>query len=164
MDTELFTTWFTSRIPADWFVGPVELTVDREEILVVGQLPAPEAGEAAAAEELTRIRTHREHTRAGRIAIAEEAEATFARKVAWGARCGDRSEVFTSIAVPVMTRLRLPERRVLDTLIDASVARSRSEALAWCVRLVGRNQSEWIDQLRAAMADVAKAREAGPDV
>ena len=78
---------------------PVELTVDREEILVVGQLPAPEAGDSAAAEALTRIRSHREHTRAGRIAIAEEAEATFGRKVAWGARCGDRSEVFTSIAV-----------------------------------------------------------------
>ena len=159
MDTALLQTWFVSHVPADWFTGPVEVTADRDEILVVGQLATPEG---SAAEAL--IHTHREGTRAARMAIAEEAESTFRRKVAWGVRCGDRTEIFTSIAVPVMTRLRLPERRVLDTLIDASVARSRSEALAWCVRLVGKHQGEWIDQLRAAMADVEKAREAGPEV
>ena len=52
---------------------------------------------------------------------------------------------------------------MLDTLIDAGVARSRSEALAWCVRLVDRHQGEWIDQLRDAMSKVEEIRADGPD-
>ena len=65
-------------------------------------------------------------------------------------------------SVPAMTRLRMPERLVLDTLIDAGIARSRSEALAWCVRLVGRHERDWIAQLREAMEHVERVREAGP--
>ena len=61
-----------------------------------------------------------------------------------------------------MTRLRMPEREVLDTLIDAGVARSRSEALAWCVRLVRDHEGDWIDQLRDALAHVDEARAGGP--
>ena len=94
--------------------------------------------------------------------IADEAEARFARKVAWGARCGTEEELFTTLSVPVMTRLRLPERQVLDTLVDAGVARSRSHALAWCVRLVGDHEGEWIDQLREALVHVEKVRGEGP--
>ena len=70
---------------------------------------------------------------------------------------------FTVANVPVMTRLLLDERQVLDTLIDAGIARSRSEALAWCVKLVGANQAEWIDQLRDAVAGVGTVRAEGPD-
>jgi hypothetical protein len=72
-------------------------------------------------------------------------------------------EHFTTLGVPVMTRLRMEDRRVLDTLIDAGVARSRSEALAWAVRLVARHQSEWIDSLRQALSNVEKVRAQGPD-
>ena len=43
-----------------------------------------------------------------------------------------------------MTRLRQPQRMVLDTLVDAGVARSRSDALAWCVRLVGQHEDDWL--------------------
>lgn len=169
MDTQHLAAWFAGRIADDWYTGPVEVTVDRDEVLVLGELARPElpADTAESAAELAfagRIKAHREATRDGRIAIAREAEATFGRKVAWGARCGSRTEVFTSLGVPVMTRLRLPERQVLDTLIDAGVARSRSEALAWCVRLVGKHQGEWIGQLRAAMTDLEKARNAGPQL
>jgi hypothetical protein len=53
---------------------------------------------------------------------------------------------------------------VLDTLVDAGVARSRSDALAWCVRLVGRNQEEWIGSLRDALVAVEAARSQGPEV
>jgi hypothetical protein len=66
--------------------------------------------------------------------------------------------------VPVMTRLLLDERCVLDTLIDAGIARSRSEALAWCVKLVGANQAEWIDQLREAVSEVERVRADGPAI
>ena len=94
--------------------------------------------------------------------MASEAERLFGRKVSWGARCGDVEEHFTTLGVPVMTRLRLRDRAVLDTLIDAGVARSRSEALAWCVRLVSRHQDEWITNLREALTAVEKVRSEGP--
>ena len=84
--------------------------------------------------------------------------------MSWAARCGDTEAAFTTASVPVMTRLRMRERAVLDTLIDAGVARSRSEALAWCVRLVDRHQGEWIGQLRDALTAVQEARAAGPDI
>ena len=72
--------------------------------------------------------------------------------------------LFTHIAVPVMTRLRQSERQVLDTLVDAGVARSRSDALAWSVRLVGEHADEWLAKLRAAMTAVDDVRAEGPGV
>jgi len=157
--------WFLGRLPTDWFVGPPEVIVDREEILVVGALGAPEyppEEEAARAAEAGRISRFREESRGVRIGIAREAEHRFGLKVAWGASCGQTRQVFTSLAVPVMTRLRQPERAVLDTLVEAGIARSRSDALGWCVRLVGRHQSDWITELRNALVAVQQARAAGP--
>jgi hypothetical protein len=158
--------WLAGRLPDDWFVAAPEVTVDRDEILVVGPLAVPHAEDDAsrAAAEAGRIQRFREQTRRERMAIADEAEARYGRKVAWGAMAGDRREVFTNLAVPTMTRLRQPERAVLDTLVDAGVARTRAEALMWCVKLVGEHQSEWIESLRKALATVEKARDAGPTV
>jgi hypothetical protein len=159
--------WFAGRLPGEWFDGPVEVIVDREEISVVGTLPAPETDDSAAEVERTaaaegRIRRFREDTRAQRIDIAREAEHRFRRKVAWGARCGESSEMFTTLSVPVMTRLRQSERRVLDTLVDAGVARSRSDALAWCVRLTGEHADAWLTELRTALRRVEEVRAQGP--
>jgi hypothetical protein len=166
--TEKVRGWLSGRLPEDWFVEPVEVTVDREEITVVGRIAAPEvADEASAAEREAaaagRTRQFRESTRAERIEIAREIEHRTRRKVAWGVRCGEQEELFTTLSVPVMTRLRQPERRVLDTLVEAGVARSRSEALAWCVRLVGRNTEEWLADLRSALSRVEEVRAQGPD-
>ncbi|MEX2100777.1 MAG: hypothetical protein WEB19_05120 [Acidimicrobiia bacterium] len=161
--------WFAGRIPADWFTGAPDVTHDRDEIVVIGSLAEPkvEAGTGADARRASarqgRIQGFREDTRQLRMRIADEAEARFGRKVAWGVRCGDSEEVFTNLSVPVMTRLRLPERRVLDTLVDAGVARSRSHALAWCVRLVGNHEGDWITQLRDALVHVEKVRSEGPE-
>ncbi len=160
--------WFAGRLPDGWFTGPPEVTYDREEILVVGELAEPELGagadgDARAAARRVRIEGFREDTRTVRMRIADDAEGKFGRKVAWGARCGEEQVVFTSLGVPVMTRLRMPERAVLDTLVEASVARSRSEALAWCVRLVRDHEADWIDQLRDALAHVDEARAGGPE-
>lgn len=94
--------------------------------------------------------------------IADEMEDRFGRKVSWGAECGDTSVVFTTLSIPVMTRLRQPERQVLDTLVAANVARSRSDALAWCVRLVGDHEGDWIARLREALTTVDDARATGP--
>ena len=159
--------WFAGRLPDEWFDAPPRVEVDREEVLVVGTLADAEMGpdasaDAVAAARAARIDRFREETRGQRMAIAEEAQHRFRRKVSWGARCGDVERHFTTLALPVMTRLRKRERAVLDTLVEAGVARSRSHALAWCVRLVGDNQSEWIENLRGALTQVEKVRAEGP--
>jgi hypothetical protein len=144
--------WFTARIPPHWDATGLDIASDQDEILVVVDLAADAGG----------LRHFRESTRDERMALALAAEQRFARKVSWGARAGGVLVVFTTASVPVMTRLRLPERRVLDTLIDAGVARSRSDALAWCVRLVGENEQDWIAELRAAFEAVEATRSRGP--
>lgn len=161
--------WISGAVPDGWFTGPPEVVIDRDEIIVVGRLPEPElAPEATAADraaaEAGRIAQHREDTRDRRINIARQIEHRYRRKVAWGAECGGSRDLFTNLSAPVMTRLRQPERRVLDTLVDAGVARSRSDALAWCVRLVGEHATEWLDELRTAMGAVDELRRRGPDI
>jgi hypothetical protein len=155
--------WFSGRLPDDWFVGAPTITVDREEIVVIGELAAPDGADADAAAQ-GRIGRFREETREARMRIADEAQARYGRKVAWGAAIGENRVLFTHLAVPVMTRLRHDERRVLDTLVDAGVARSRSDALAWCVRLVGEHTDEWLSGLRQAMENVANLRAEGPNL
>jgi hypothetical protein len=180
--------WFTGRLPDEWFVGAPEVLVDREEITVIGHLASPGApagadatsagGKApaakaaggpaerptaeAAAAAAGRARRFREETRDARIEIAREAEQTFGRKISWGVICDSHKVMFTTLSIPVMTRLRQSERRVLDTLVDAGVARSRSDALAWCVRLVGEHEDSWLSELREALRHVEQVRAEGP--
>ena len=168
LDTATAQAWFAGRLPDDWFTAPAEVSLDRDEIVVVGTVPEPDypadADDAAkGAGRRARIQRFREDTREHRMKIADEAEARTGRKVAWGAQCGDERQVFTNLAVPMMTRLRMSERQVLDTLVGAGVARSRADALAWCVRLVRDHEAEWIDQLRDALVAVEQARASGPD-
>jgi hypothetical protein len=167
--------WCLGRLPDGWFTGPPEVTVDREEITVVGQLP-PVTGESADAGEgagtageaegdaaaAGRSRRFREETREARIGIAREAERRFGRKVSWGVVSEGRKVMFTTLSVPVMTRLRQAERRVLDTLVEAGVARSRSDALVWCVRLVGEHEDSWLSALRDVLRQVEQVRAEGP--
>lgn len=160
--------WFAGQIPDDWFTTAPEITGDREEIMITGELPEPKVESDASddtkqAAASARIARFREDTREARIRIAREAEHRFGKKVSWGAACGDVRERFTTLGMPVMTRLRMPEREVLDTLIESGVARSRSEALAWCVRLVGKHQEEWLKDLREALTSVERVRAEGPD-
>ena len=159
--------WFAGRIPAEWFVGAPEVRADRDEILVVGtlaepELPADATPETRAAALASRVAGHREDTRGKRMQIADEAQQRFGRRVSWGAQAGDQRHLFTTVSVPAMTRLRLSERQVLDTLVDAGVARSRSHALAWCVRLVAERQDDWLKDLREALTHVEAVRDQGP--
>src|SRR5690242_17517148 len=164
--------WLLGRIPNGWFMGKPEVIVDREEITVVGELPAVKGtaaegaaregtGEAAALA-AGRGRRFRQETRDARIGIAREAELRFGRRVSWGVVSEGRKVMFTTLSVPVMTRLRQAERRVLDTLVEAGVARSRSDALAWCVRLVGEHEDSWLSALRDALRQVEQVRTEGP--
>jgi hypothetical protein len=164
------TSWFTGRLPDEWTAaGEPTIDVDREEITVVLSVAPPTlpdgASDADRAEAAAgRVSGFREDTRDRRVEIAREAEHRFDRKVAWGVSIDGTTTMFTHLAVPVMTRLRQPERLVLDTLVAANVARSRADALAWCVRLVGRNTDTWLSDLRTAMRDVERLRAEGPDV
>lgn len=170
-EQEQISGWLQGRLPDEWFTEPAEVSVDRDEIVIVGRIALPdgispdesgqdsdEVKEAA----VGRISRFREDTREQRIRIAREAERRFERKVSWGARCGSTRALFTHVAAPVMTRLRQPERQVLDTLVEAGVARSRADALGWCVRLVGEHADEWLEQLRDAMTSVQRLRSEGP--
>ena len=179
--------WLTGRLPDDWFEGAPEILIDREEITVIGHLPSPRtsatSGDGNAAQEkgapaaegagerpgaeaeaaaIGRGRRFREETRDARIEIAREAEHSFGRKMSWGVVCDNYKVMFTTLSIPVMTRLRQSERRVLDTLVDAGVARSRSDALAWCVRLVGEHEDSWLSDLREALRPVEQVRAEGP--
>ena len=155
--------WFAGRLPDGWFAGDPTAVVDREESTVIGRLPVAD-GEESEARASGRAARFREETRSERMHIADEAEARYGRKVAWGVEVGDERILFTHIAVPVMTRLKQPERQVLDTLVDAGVARSRSDALAWSVRLVGEHADEWLGKLREAMKNVDDLRAEGPNL
>lgn len=168
--------WFAGRLPSDWFTGPPVIEIDRDEIVVIGELPLPrpdseqeaaDSGEKQArpipdATKEGAISRFRESTRAARMQIADEAQARYRRSVAWGVSVDGQRILFTHLAVPVMTRLRQPERKVLDTLVDAGVARSRADALAWAVKLVGEHTESWLDELRAAMRKVDDLRSEGP--
>lgn len=149
-------SWLSANLPADWVDGGLEVLVDNDEILVI--LPVPD-GSGGGAEQ---IAAFREATRGERMALADEAEERFGRKVSWGCCCAGEQQIFTAVSVPVMTRLRFSERATLDTLIDAGLARSRSEALAWCVRLVGAKEEAWIAELRQAFEAVVAVRDLGP--
>ncbi|MDT0307568.1 hypothetical protein RM780_11410 [Streptomyces sp. DSM 44917] len=161
--------WFTGRLPAGLFEELVAVTADREEITVVGRIPGPGVAPGASAAEREaaregRVAEFRRRTRRERMSVAREAERRFGRKVSWGVECGGERTLFTHVAAPVMTRLRQPEREVLDTLIASGVARSRSEALAWCVRLVSRHTDDWLNELRESLAHVERVRARGPDL
>ncbi|MBV1936119.1 hypothetical protein KUF83_06010 [Streptomyces sp. BV286] len=160
--------WFAGRLPDDLFESLGEVTVDREEITVVGRIPEPRLTEGASDAEReaavgSRVQEFRERTRDTRVAVAREAEHRFGKKVSWGVECGAERALFTHVAAPVMTRLRQPQRQVLDTLIAAGVARSRSDALAWCVRLVERHADDWLTELRDSLEHVQRVRAQGPD-
>ena len=166
--------WFAGRLPDDWFEAAPEVIVDREEVTVLLPLPGgpgtpattgPDGavdGEVDTDELDGRIARFRSESRAERMTVADEAERRFGRKVSWGVTAGERTELFTTLSVPVMTRLRQPERVVLETLVEAGVARSRAHALAWCVRLVGQHSADWLAELREAMTAVERVRGEGP--
>jgi hypothetical protein len=161
--------WFSGRLPEDWQASPADISVDRDEIVVTLNLPDVEGAADHGASEVEtaearagRASAFREDTREQRMAIAREAQRRYERTVSWGVRVGDHEQLFTHLAAPTMTRLRQPQRRVLDTLVDAGVARSRSDALGWCVRLVAQHEDDWLTELRSAMSQVAEVRTKGP--
>jgi hypothetical protein len=167
ISSEEISGWIFGRLPENWFEGTPTISVDHDEILIIGRLPLSDLGDVVdpptkAAAEAGRIKRFREETREERMTIAREGQRLFGSVISWGAEIGDAKEIFTNLSIPMMTRLRQPERTVLDTLVDSGVARSRSDALAWCVKLVATNADEWLLRLRKAMESVETIRQQGP--
>lgn len=168
MITDELRGWFGGRLPEGVYDEIVDVTVDRDEITVVGRIKAPKVAKDGSDEERAaaidgRISEFRERTRGDRMAAAREAEHRFGRKVSWGVECGGEQRIFTNVSAPVMTRLRQPERAVLDLLVSGGVARSRSDALAWCVRLVRQHAGDWLEDLKDSLVEVERVRASGPD-
>ncbi len=165
-DNATIQKWFDSHIDDEWGSVAVRVSSDDDEILVVVELKTDdELPEQADDRELAikRIaRRFRKTSRQSRMTVAEQAQELFERKVSWGAEAGEDTYLFTHVTAPAMTRLRMAERRVLDTLVNSGVATSRSEALAWCVKFVRNNESEWLENLRDAFKSVEKVRNEGP--
>src|SRR6201988_4940486 len=161
--------WFAGRLPEAWSDADPTVIVDREEITVIGKLAEPESSgkEESEARAEGRVSRFREEPRSERMHIADEAQDRYGRKVSWGVEGGTKTGteriLFTHIAVPVMTRLKQPARQVLDTLVDAGVARSRADAFAWSVKLAGKHAESWLAELRSAMRTVDDLRGQGPD-
>ncbi len=147
----------------------ITIKSDDDEILAIVKVATEDSKlpEEADAKEISlkRIaRGFRKNTRQTRMAVAEQAQELFERKVSWGVQTGDDTYLFTHVTAPAMTRLRMSEREVLDTLVNSGVAASRSEALGWCVKFVRNNETEWLGNLREAFKSVEKVREDGPSI
>lgn len=157
-------SWLVGRIPSGWYSEPPEVLVDRDEILVVGRIPDVQSADDVdlAIARSGRARQHREDTREERMRIAQEAQRKFSRHVSWGVRVGDTGHLFTHLAMPVMTRLRMRERQLLDRLVASGVVQNRSQALAWCIALVAQHQGEWLKDLDDAMRRVQQIRDRAP--
>jgi len=169
------TGWVSGALPSDLYQGAPSVEVDRDEILVVGDIGAPTVPdgldtEGTAAAEAARISRFREETRDQRIAVARQAESRYGRPISWGATTGATTAHFTTVRAVVATRLGLDHRKTLDLLVDAGIAEHRGQALAWCVSLVQQNEQAWLTRLHEAVgtlhqtaADAPTAQGAAPE-
>jgi hypothetical protein len=149
--TARLAAWFAERLPPEWLSGPAEIEVDREEALVV----LPLAARYDSAE-------FRDTTRGQRIQLAQQAEEAFGVKISWGTTKDGRRRLFTTVRTAVAVPLAMRERQILDGLVAAGVATDRSEAVAWCIRLVGHHESDWLRDLRDAVAAAPPRRRDRP--
>ena len=90
--------WFAGRLPDGWFTGQ-EVTVEDDQIVVLGTLPEDGLPPTSSAEEKEgaaagRIARFREETRGERIGIAREAEERFHRFITWGTKLGGVTKRF----------------------------------------------------------------------
>ncbi|NTW03206.1 MAG: hypothetical protein HGA19_18345 [Oscillochloris sp.] len=154
MNDEDLQSWVAQRLPAALIAGPPQVRRYDDELVIILQVDLP----ADPAAEATQIALLREETRTLRIQIARELEYSQKLPVAWGMRAGNTEEIFTSRTIPVMTRLARAERDVLDTLVAAGVAETRSSALAYTVRAFATEHGEWLAEVRQAIAEVERVR------
>ena len=148
--------WLQQQIPAALQAAPPQVRLYPDELVIVLDIAAPADADASARQAL--IAQQRENTRGLRMQIADEVQRRSGLPVAWGMRAGDLEVLFTTRTMPVMTRLGRAEREVLDTLVAAGVADTRSSALAYTVRAFAAEHGEWLSEVREAIAEVERVR------
>jgi len=156
-------SWLQERALANLLASPPEIALYDDEAVIVLPLATAELDEALADEQLRAaeralIVRRREETRPWRMKQARELQPKLGRAVAWGMRAGASAALFSTRSVPVMTRLGRTERDVLDTLVAAGVADTRSAALAYAVRAFAAEHIDWLDEVREAIAQVDQVR------
>jgi hypothetical protein len=148
--------WLLARLPAELAASAPQLQAYDDELVIMLTVAGDEsAGEGAAR---ARIAELREASRPLRMQLARELQGALRRSVAWGMRLGAAEELFTTRSMPVMTRLNRSERDVLDTLVAAGVADTRSAALAYTVRAFSIAHGEWLTEVRTAIEQVQQVR------
>ncbi|HEX9371800.1 MAG TPA: hypothetical protein VF897_12380 [Roseiflexaceae bacterium] len=163
MNTGELQNWLREHLPANLLVGPPEMTIYDDEAVIVlplatAELDAGLGGEERRRAEERQIAQRREETRPLRMKLARELQSQLGRPVAWGMRAGGSEALFTTRSTPVMTRLGRAEREVLDTLMAAGVADTRSSALAYAVRAFAAEHADWLAEVREAIAQVEQVR------
>lgn len=155
-------SWLQSRFPAQLLSAPPEITLYDDEAVVILPIDAPLdaalAGEERRRAEQQLIFRQREETRPLRMQLARDVQEVVGRPVSWGMRAGESEVLFTTRSAPVMTRLDRFEREVLDTLIAAGIAETRSSALAYLVRAFAMEHGQWLAEVREAIAQVERIR------
>jgi hypothetical protein len=151
------------RAPANLLAEPPDIAIYDDEVVIVLPIVIPEQHDALPEEEQRAseralIARRREETRPWRMKQARELQPKLGRAVAWGMRAGASEALFSTRSVPVMTRLGRTERDVLDTLVAAGVADTRRAALAYAVRAFAAEHTDWLDEVREAIAQVDQVR------
>ncbi len=150
-----------SQLPASLGGLDPEIILDADELLIILNLSSETLvgeGEALKNAEQALIERQRSETRTLRIQLGRNLERTFGCAVSWGMRAGGTVQLFTPNTIAVMTRLAHTERQVLDTLIAANVANTRSAALGYIVRTFAAEHHDWLNKVQEAAKNMASLR------
>ena len=154
--------WLHARLPSSLMVEPPHIKAYRDEIVIMLHLGSPPSSEGDSEQqqsaEQEMIAQQREMSRPMRMKLAKQLQKRLGKTVSWGMRAGASEMLFTTRTVPVMTRLGRAEREVLDTLVAAGVAETRSSALAYTVRTFALEHVEWLNEVREAIEQVEQVR------
>ncbi|NJN15211.1 MAG: hypothetical protein HC822_02345 [Oscillochloris sp.] len=158
-DQETLARQLEQRLPEELRIAPPIIQRYEDELLIMLTIAPPETpGDDPLRAAQQQIAVQRESSRKLRMQLAAEIQRAVGLPVAWGMRVGDVEVLFTSRTVPVMTRLNRLERDVLDTLVAAGVADTRSSALAYVVRTFALEHGSWLEEVRGAIAEVSRVR------
>jgi hypothetical protein len=160
-DPQELSRWLLSQLPASVAGGNPEITIEADELLIILNLNTDSLkgeGEALRKREQELIERQRSETRKLRIQLGRHLEQISGCVVSWGMRAGGTVQRFTMNTATVMTRLSAPERQVLDTLIAANVANTRSAALAYVVRTFAAEHQDWLNRVQEAARHMANLR------
>lgn len=155
--------WIQERMPSELLSGPPELSIYDDEAVVLLPIAVRELPGGASARRAPARRVSADRAAPRKLApcaCAWRASCKSSLSCQWPGACaaGSTEALFTTRSAPVMTRLGRAEREVLDTLVAAGVADTRSSALAYAVRAFAIEHASWLAEVRDAIAQVEQVR------